>query len=133
MEKIKKSNKGATLADLVIACIIIILLGGTIITSFMKIYTEIMMVRLNALAINTAINILEKVDELPYKDIDNNLDIDDLVEVNNGVEYEFSVKNYNENDNTKQDVIKIVTLKVKYSIQNKEEQVIISKLKVREI
>lgn len=133
MKKFKKLNKGATLADVVVAFIIITILAGTIITSFLKIYTEIMMVRLNALAINTAINILEKVDELDYKDVDNNLDIDDIVDVNNGIEYEFHVKNYNEDDNTLQDVIKIVTLKVKYGIYNQEEQITISKLKIREI
>ena len=133
MKKFKKLNKGATLADVVVAFVIITILAGTIITSFLKIYTEIMMVRLNALAINTAINILEKVDELDYKDVDNNLDIDDIVDVNNGIEYEFHVKNYNEDDNTLQDVIKIVTLKVKYGIYNQEEQITISKLKIREI
>ena len=46
---------------------------------------------------------------------------------------EFHVKNYNEDDNTLQDVIKIVTLKVKYGIYNQEEQITISKLKIREI
>lgn len=133
MKSLKKLNNGATLADIVVAFIIITILAGTIFSSFMKIYTEILMVRLNALAINTAINILEKVDELSYKDIDNDLDIDNLVEVNNGIEYEFNVKSYNQDDSTLQDIIKIVTLKVKYGINNQEEQLTITKLKIREI
>ena len=128
-----KLNKGATLNDIVVAMIIIIILAGTVIGMFYKIYFNNSMIRMNAMAVNYAINILEYTDKIPYDDVKEDIDFKSMFNIPDDFIVLFEVKKYNEDDDTKEDVIKTVKLTVKYRLQDNEEEFYISKLKIKEI
>ena len=123
-----KLNKGAALADIVIAMLIIIILGGLVIGMFYKIYFNTSMITMNAIALNYAINILEETDKLSYEQVTGNIDFREKFNIPNDFTIIVNVNNYKNGD-----FIKIITLTIKYSLQNMEEEFTINKLKIKEI
>jgi len=128
-----KSNKGVSLADVAIAIIVIMILGATIANMFYQLYYNVSMVRLNASAINCAVNILEDIDRLPYEQIDNNLLTKKDYDVSDNFDILIDVKKYSEENPGKEDIIKIVTLTINYELLGDTEQIIFKKLKIKEL
>lgn len=123
-----KVNKGAALADIVLAMLIIIILGGLVIGMFYKIYFNSSMITMNAIALNYAINILEETDKLPYDQVVDTINFKERFDIPDDFIVNVNINNYKNGD-----FIKIITLTIKYSLQNMEEEFTINKLKVREI
>lgn len=135
MKLIKKIrlNKGVTLTDVVIALIIISILAGTVANMFYKLHLNVSMIRLNATAINYAVNILEDIDRLPYEEVDHRL----LEERDYGLKSMFTatidVDKYSDINTDKEDIIKIITLKISYNMSGNTEEITLKKLKIKEI
>lgn len=128
-----KLNKGATLSDIVIAIIIMIILGATVISMFYKLYYNTVMIRLNAIAVNYAVSILEDIDKLSYDEVTEDVNFKGKFNIPNNFRIILEVKKYNEENPEKEDIIKIVKLTIKYRMQDDEEELTISKLKIKEI
>lgn len=123
-----KLNSGAALADIVIAMLIIIILGGLVIGMFFKIYFNTSMITMNAMAVNYAINILEETDKLSYEQVNDTIDFKEKFDIPDDFTVFYNINNYRNGD-----FIKIITLTIKYSLQDMEEEFTINKLKIREI
>lgn len=130
-----KSNKAATLTDVVIGLLILILFTGILTTSFYKIYSHNMSIRMNAVAVDYTIKILEDIDRMPYEKVTNSLNntIIENYSIKEGYTAKLDIKNYNEDDETKEDLIKIVTLTINYKSVNGDESYSVKKLKIKEI
>lgn len=136
MKKISlKQNKALTMTDVVIAIIILCLFTGVVGNLYYQIVLHSNMMRFDSVAIYHVVQIAEKIDKISYEEVTN--------ELNNSLKEEFSipdlytitidVQNYNEDDNTKEDVIKIITIKVEYEFMEENKKIEIKKLKIKEI
>lgn len=134
MKRIKE-NKAATMSDVVIGMLILIMFTGILTTSFYKIYSNNISIRMNALAVDYAIKILEDIDRMPYEEVNNNLNdnISQNYGIKEGYQATLDIQNYNKNDETKEDIIKIVTLTISYKSINNDENYTVQKLKIKEM
>lgn len=131
-----KNNKGFTTADVAIAIIIITIFVGIITTVFYNFYLTSTSKNRNAIATNCIIDVIEQAKSMKYEEVnqDNiNLLVEDLLSkgsIPNGYTVTAEVQKYNETEgNTdKQDLIKILKVKVEYMLSNKTEKIEISTL-----
>ncbi len=130
-----KSNKGVTMTDVVIGMLILIIFTGILTSSFYKIYSYNLLIRMNAIAVDYTIKILEDIDKMKYDEVTEELNNTLTSNYNIMDKYKVSVKieNYNKDDNTKEDIIKIVTVDVKYNLNGDEKSYSVSKLKIKEM
>lgn len=135
-KKIFVSEKGFTTTDIIISVIIIVLFISIITTSFYNYYISIQAKDRKTMAINIIIDVIENVEIMNYDNI-NQDSINSLVDnlKNNGTipnNYNINtiLQNYNEIEGNegKQDLIKILTVTINYSIGNKTENIEISRL-----
>lgn len=130
------TNKGFTTTDLIVAVIIIILFISIITTSFYNYYVSIQSKNRKTLATNAIIDVIENVETMNYKDITidkindliNRLTIDGTIP--NGYKVTTTLKKYNETEGNenKLDIIKILNVRVEYSVNNKLENIEIKRL-----
>ena len=134
MKKIKE-NKAATMTDVVIGVIILIMFTGILTTSFYNIYSHNIAIRMNAVAVDYTIKILEDIDKMSYEEVTNDLNntISEDYDIKENYIINIDVKNYNKNDETKQDIIKIVKVTVKYKVFKNEQEYTVKKLKIKEM
>lgn len=127
-----KENKGITGLDIVISMIVIATLTGLIATLMAKIYYRSIEIQKSANANAYATIVLEKVDEKPYESVDNNFltTISQEVVIDSDYTVTIAVENI---EGVDENIMKKVTVNVKYSLQGEEKQLIISKLKIKEI
>ena len=130
-----KLNMGATLTDVVVAMLIIMLFTGILTTTFSNIYKNNIHIKMNAIAVDYAIKILEDIDKMPYEEVENSLNEEINTKYGDYKNYEshINIENYNEDDKNKEDIIKIITLTIKYKVLDSDEQYIIKKLKIKEM
>lgn len=135
MDKNKlKSNKGISGVEIVISIGVILLFLGLIGGLFYKINYTSTSIRLNALAIDYAVKIAEKTDRLTYEEVNNDLNnnLKEEFEILDSYNAKISVEKYSDIDNTKEDIIKIVTIEINYDFMNQQEEFVIRKLKIKE-
>lgn len=128
--KFFKRNKGITGIDIVIAVMIIIIFTGLISTFMYNLYRINLETLKNANANAYATIILEKVDEKAFEEVTDDF-VDELIhnnelKIDSAYTVEFSQK-------TENDLIKKVDLKIKYTVENSNKSIEISKLKIKEI
>lgn len=128
--KFFKRNKGITGIDIVIAVMIIIIFTGLISTFMYNLYRINLETLKNANANAYATIILEKVDEKAFEEVTDDF-VDKLIhnnelKIDSAYTVEFSQK-------TENDLIKKVDLKIKYTVENSNKSIEISKLKIKEI
>lgn len=130
-----KLNMGATLTDVVIAMLIIMLFTGILTTTFSGIYKNNIHIKMNAIAVDYAIKILEDIDKMPYEEVNNTLNEEITKKYENYKNYEahLDIENYNKDDENNEDIIKIVTLTIKYNVIDSTEQYVVKKLKIKEM
>lgn len=140
MKKISlKSNKGISMVDVIIAISILVMFAGVIGTLFCQIITESNSVRLNSVAVYYCVKVAEYVDEISYDDVDNNLldniENDKNFVIPNGVNIEVDVENYAGENSDKQDIMKVVNIRVEINPNGLEESenFEFKKLKIKEI
>lgn len=129
-----KSNRAATMSDIVIALIIIIMFIGILTTSFYSIYKYNLDIRMDAIAVYYAVNMLENIQKTSYDEVSNSMEETLAREYigNENYTMELKVKKYNEDDSTKEDLIKIVTVTIKYKVANEDKVYTVKTLKIRE-
>lgn len=125
-----KSNKGFTATDIVVAVIIIILFVGLITTVFYNYYLSTAAKNRNAMATNCLIDVIENLKQINYDNI-NAETVDSLLEqliedgsIPKGYTVSAQIQKYNETEgNTdKLDLIKILKVKIEYTVSNKKEE-----------
>lgn len=135
IEKIKE-KKGFTTADIAISIVIITIFVGIIATLFYNFYITASAKNRNAIATNCLIDVIEQTKSMKYDEVDKqsvNLLIEQLVEdktIPGGYTVTGEVQNYNEleGNTQKKDLIKILTVKVEYTVGEKTEKIQISTL-----
>jgi len=130
-----KSNRAATMTDVIIAMLILIVFTGVLTNSFYRIYKHNLEIRMNAIAVDYAVKILENIDKISYEEVNNDLNntIKEDHNMNDNYTANLVIENYNKDDETKKDIIKIVTLTINYNVLEEEHTYRVKKLKIKEM
>lgn len=130
-----KLNIGATLTDAVVAMLIIMMFTGILTTTFSNLYKNNIHIKMNAVALDYAIKVLEDIDKIPYEEVNDNLNEEISTKYGDYKNYEahLEIENYNKNQENKEDIIKIITLTIKYKVIDSNEEYVIKKLKIKEM
>ena len=134
MEKFK-SNKAVTMADVIVGILIMIIFTGILTNSFYRIYKHNISIRMNAIAIDYAVKILEDTDKISYEEVNNSLNnlLEEKYNMNDNYTAHLEIENYNKDNETKEDIIKIVTLTINYNVLNENQTYKVKKLKIKEM
>ena len=134
MEKLK-SNKGISMADVVIALLILIILSGVIGNILYQIAYNNAALRMNAIATDYAVKVAEYIDKIPYENVTNEMQITEIngEQIIDKFNVSIEVENYNNDDSTKEDIIKKVIITVNYNILKETKNYKIQKLKIKEM
>lgn len=134
MKKLK-SNKGISMADVVIALLILIILSGVIGNILYQIAYNNAALRMNAIATDYAVKVAEYIDKIPYENVINGMQITEIngEQIIDKFNVSIEVENYNNNDSTKEDIIKKVIITVNYNILKETKNYKIQKLKIKEM
>ena len=129
-----KENRGVSGVDIAIAVVIITIFVSIIGTAYYNAYNTSVGIRVDSKATEYLVKILEYTDEMQYENVTvSNLEkLKTEFNIPKGYDFSFEVKNYNENDNSKLDIIKTVKVNLSYKFGQKTEKISIEKLKVRE-
>ena len=129
-----RTQNGISVMDISISIIILILFIGVISHYSVQSVEHMAQTQLGAIASNYAVQILERTDKLSYDEVNNSLNntIEQDLKMLDGYNAQIQVTSYNEDDSTKKDIIKIVTVRVSYMYRDKEESISIKKLKIKE-
>lgn len=130
-----RSSNGMTMTDVIIAIIILCIFAGVVGNLYYQIVLNNNLIRFNAVAVYHVVRIAEDIDKMSYDDVNaeinnnirENYQIPDLFNIN------LQVDNYNEQDKTKEDIIKIVTITAEYEVFGQKKQYEIKKLKIKEM
>lgn len=133
-KKILKANNGISMTDVIIAIIILCMFVGVIGNLYYQISLQSNFIRLNTMAVYYTVKIAEDIDKMPYEEVTNDLNTNikttyQIPDLFNAI---IEVQNYNEIDTTKEDIIKIVTIKIEYEFNKQTKYYEIEKLKIKE-
>lgn len=133
-KKILKANNGISMTDVIIAMIILCMFVGVIGNLYYQISLQSNFIRLNTMAVYYTVKIAEDIDKMSYEEVTNDLNTNLKInyEIPDLFNITISVKNYNEIDTTKEDIIKIVNIKVEYEFNKQTKYYEIEKLKMKE-
>jgi len=144
MIKKLKDQKGIIVADALIAILIMTIFLGLIITLTYNIYLTANFTKRNSTAVNYGINIIEYIERTDYKDIKENYLIDyvetlgenisagtDETTLTTPYRVILDIQNYNEieGNERKQDIIKKITVTIKYNLGDSVKEVTFEKVK----
>lgn len=129
-----KSNKGATVTDVVTGVLILVMFTGILTTSFYNIYKHSVLIKYNSQAVDYTIKILEYTDRIKYEEVTNDLNntIKEKFSIKDNFNVKLEVENYNKEDEQKEDIIKIVKATVNYKVAGEEHSYSVQKLKIKE-
>lgn len=136
-----KGNRGFTTADIVVAIVVMMIFVGMIATLFYNFYLSTTAKNRNAMATNYIVDVIEEIKAMNYdevqKDTQDSNSINNLIQqleatkqIPKGYIITGEVQKYNETEgNTdKKDLVKILTIRVEYSLGKKTEKIEISTL-----
>lgn len=135
MNKIKsklKSDKGFTMQDVIAACIILTIFVGTIAALMTSVYKTNMKTRLTSQMATYAVQILEDIDKISYSDAQKRTGsyYKSKFQIPAGFNVDLELTDYGENT---EDVIKIVNLKITYTLQDDTTEYTVQRLKIKEV
>lgn len=130
-----KSEKGFTIEDLAIAIIVIMVFVGIITTMMYTTYKLNIETDLTSQMASYAVQILEDIDKISYEEVTTDLanTYNEKFSIPKSFKIDIQVSNYGEGEPNVQDVIKIVDFKISYTLQGKEEQFTVKRLKIKEM
>lgn len=131
-----KSNRGVSITDVVIALIILTIFTGVIGNLIYQIAYNNAALRVNAIAADYAVKEAEYIDKIAYEDVQTSNEKITQINGENVLDaftIKLDVEDYKTNDETKQDIIKKVTITVNYNILKDEKSYKIEKLKIKEM
>lgn len=139
MKKNKKirSEKGATGIDLTTGALIFILFTSVVFTLYLQIYKLSALVKIHEEAMGYIILICEDIDMQNYQATE------DLEQYKTGVMQRISLPSnkytlslsktkYTDTNSTAQDLVKRITISIKYNFDNEDREIKINKIKVKE-
>ena len=131
-----KSNRGVSITDVVIALIILTIFTGVIGNLIYQIAYNNAALRVNAIAVDYAVKEAEYIDKIAYEDVQTSNE--KITQINgedvlDAFTVKLDVEDYKGKDETKQDIIKKVTITVNYNILKDEKSYKIEKLKIKEM
>lgn len=128
-------KKGVTVVDITIAITILCIFVGVVGQLYYLIASSNAKIRLNAIATYYVVKIAEDIDKMPYEDVSNSLNdnLKSRYQYPDVVTMSIIVDDYNEDNSTKPDVVKTVSIEAKYKVFNSEQNYMIKKLKIKEI
>lgn len=136
-----KGNRGFTTADIVVAIVVMMIFVGMIATLFYNFYLSTTAKNRNAMATNYIVDVIEEIKAMNYdevqKDTQDSNSINNLIQqleatkqIPKGYIITGEVQKYNETEGNrdKKDLVKILTIRVEYSLGKKTEKIEISTL-----
>ena len=130
-----KSQKGFTLQDLVIACLIFTAFVGIIGTLMYSVYQNSIRADLSSQMTVYAVKILEDIDKISYEDAQ--LMTGDQYKakfsIPAGFDVDLQLTDYGQGVTYIEDVMKIVNLKISYTLAGETEEITITRLKIKEM
>lgn len=134
-EKLKE-NKGFSSADIVTSVIILMLFTGLVASLFYNYYISNSKITRNSVACLCIIDTIENIQKMSYEDINNESITAKIQELYNNKtipsQYQVTanIEKYNEiqGNEDKEDIIKILTVDVQYSLNNKIQTLSIKNL-----
>ena len=129
-----KSEKGFTMTDLIVALMLFAIFTGVIGTLMYSSYKINLQTKMAGTATNYAIQILEDIDKIAYEEVTNGKEKEyrSKFKIPSGFGLKLEVEGYN-NETGGDDLIKKVKLTITYQLAEKSEQVVINKLKIKEL
>lgn len=130
------NNKGFTTGDIIIAIMLIVIFVSIITSSFYNYYISSQAKTRRTIATNAVIDVIENIEAMEYDSVSQS-SVNTLIEnfIQDGTipsEYKVSatLQKYNEVENNKDklDLIKILNVKVQYTLNQKEETFEITRL-----
>lgn len=125
-----KSNKGFTIQDVIIAIVVISIFAATIGGIYLSIYRIQVKTKISSVASLYGIKIIEYIDKVSYEQVTSDM-LDKYrneLEIPSSIGLQLEVSKYNE-----EDTIKKVKLVVSYNLEDEEQNLILEKLKIKEI
>ena len=122
--------------DIVVSILVLSLFAGVIAGMFAELFIQNISIRMDAMAVNYAVIILEDTDRLPYAEVTTeNLmnNVQDRYYMSDNYTANIEVTNYSDIDSTKEDIIKIVKVTISYKLRNQEYSYTVQKLKIKEM
>lgn len=128
------SNKGFTMADVVIALIIFSIFTGTIGSFMYSSYKMNLQTKMTGAATNYAMQILEDIDKIAYEEVTNGMETKYIEKyaIPSGFTLSIDVSNYKEGDDV-EDVIKKVRLTISYELAKDGRNIVIERMKIKEM
>lgn len=129
MKKLK-SNKGFTMQDVIIGMIILTMFAGTIAGSYLAIYKIQAETQMTAVITLYGTQILENMDRIAYEDVKNGMEdtYKQIYGISEKVDLKIEVTQYD-----KEDTLKKIKLTFNYEIAGNKEELVLEKLKVKEL
>ena len=130
-----KSNNAISMVDIIIAVVVLSLFVGVIGSLYYQIAFNSSLIKNNAVATYYAIKIAEDIDIMPYEEVSTtiNENLKTKYEIPDNFNVTVEVKNYNEEDTTKEDILKIVTINIEYTCLKQNQKYKLEKVKVKEL
>ena len=134
-KNLKNNEQGFSGVDLVVAMAVIVIFVPLISTLFVNIYMNWMTTKRNAQANAYATQIIETVEGMYYDEVTQEA-LDKVVtdlNIPSGYQVEATITNYNEEDASKEDLVKTVTISISYNVDKQLENVTMQTVKSKEI
>ena len=136
LKKIIRNNKGFATSDIIISIVILMLFTGLVASLFYNYYISNSKTTRASMACLCIIDTIENIHKMNYEDVTNenvNMKIQELYNNNiipNQYKVTANIEKYNEieGNEEKEDIIKILTVNVQYSLNNKIENLSIKNL-----
>lgn len=131
-----KENKAVMGVDIVVSILVLSLFAGIIAGMFAELFIQNISIRMDAMAVNYAVIILEDTDRLPYAEVTTENLMNNVQEryyMSDNYTANIEVTNYSDIDSTKEDIIKIVKVTISYKLRNQEYSYTVQKLKIKEM
>ena len=131
-----KENKAIMGVDIVVSIVVLSLFAGVIAGMFAELFIQNVSIRMDAMAVNYAVIILEDTDRLPYAEVTTENLMNNVQEryyMSDNYTANIEVTNYSDIDSTKEDIIKIVKVTISYKLRDQEYSYTVQKLKIKEM
>lgn len=130
-----KSEAGFTMADLIAALIIFSIFTGVIGSLMYTSYKTNLQTKVAGIAGGYAIQILEDIDKIGYDEVVNGMEnaYKDKFGIPSQFNIHIEVSNYNDDENSKEDLIKKVKLTIEYTFAESSDRFVVNRLKIKEV
>lgn len=123
------------MVDIIIAMFILTMFVGVIGSLYYQIVLNSNLIRMNAVAVHYAIKIAENTDKISYEEVTDELNttVKESFAIPDNFTVHIQVSPYNEQDASKEDIIKMVTIHIDYQCLNETRSYELKKLKIKEM